>query len=123
MQTDPITSSSTPAPEPASAAPIAAVDAPPNALAVPRASYVFLIVATVLSAVADQVTKGWVKMNLAGFDPKSVSPRKIALWHQHIDLVFAQNPGGAWSFLRSLPEVLRRPFFLVISAAAIVFIV
>src|SRR5262249_774454 len=41
----------------------------------------------------------------------------------HVDFIFAQNPGGAWSFLRGLPDSLRRPFFLVVSAAAIVFIV
>src|SRR5262249_10562475 len=41
----------------------------------------------------------------------------------HLDFIFAQNPGGAWSFMRSVPEGLRRPFFLIVSASAIVFII
>lgn len=37
--------------------------------------------------------------------------------------VYAENPGAAWSFLRDAPEYFRTPFFLVVSLAAMVFIV
>jgi signal peptidase II len=86
-------------------------------------SIVFLVVLTTLSLAADLVTKAWAKHTLSGFDQKLKAARKITLIKDHLDLIFAQNPGGAWSFLRGLPDTLRRPFFLVVSAAAIVFIV
>ena len=78
-----------------------------------------------LSLAADLATKAWAKGHLsgAGTEPRAHNPRKLDIWKGHVDFIFAQNPGGAWSFLRGLPDSLRRPFFLVVSAAAIVFIV
>jgi signal peptidase II len=86
----------------------------------PAASTSFLIAVTTLSLAADLATKAWAKGHL---DPKAHGVRKLEIVKGHIDFIFAQNPGGAWSFLRSLPDSLRRPFFLVVSAAAIVFII
>jgi len=100
---------------------------PPAVVAQPgpreRASTTFLTVVTVVSLVADLATKGWAKDRLSAFDPKAHGLRRVEVVKGHIDFIFAQNPGGAWSFLRGLPDSLRRPFFLVVSAAAIVFIV
>ncbi len=76
-----------------------------------------------VSLAADLASKYWAKSNLSGYDTKARALRKFEVIKDHVDFVFAQNPGGAWSFLRSLPDTLRRPFFLVVSAAAIVFIV
>lgn len=90
---------------------------------VPAVRYRFLVVLTVLSLAADLATKAWAKGRLTGFEPRVGGPRKVELIKDHLDFVYALNPGGAWSFLRGLPELLRRPFFLFISAAAIVFIV
>jgi signal peptidase II len=100
--------------------------APPSSAArldPPRASITFLVVVTVLSAVADLASKEWATIRLAGADARTQGARKIEVIKDYFDFIYAMNPGGAWSFLRSLPEVLRRPFFLFISAAAIVFIV
>jgi signal peptidase II len=72
--------------------------------------------------IADLGTKEWAKRALAGPDLKR-GAKHIEVIRDHVDLIFAQNPGGAWSFLRSVPDGLRRPFFLFVSAAAIVFIV
>ncbi len=83
----------------------------------------FLLSVTVASLAADLVTKGWAKAHLSGFDAKAHSLRRLEVWKGHVDFIFAQNPGGAWSFLRNLPDSLRRPFFLVVSAGAIVFII
>jgi signal peptidase II len=88
-----------------------------------RASTGFLVVVTLVSLAADLATKGWAKARLSGYDPKAHGVRKLEVLKDHVDFIFAQNPGGAWSFLRGLPDSLRRPFFLVVSAAAIVFIV
>jgi signal peptidase II len=127
----PIAPENGPAPE---AAPVA--DAPPAAAAAPEAppqstpaaprpmaSTAFLVVVTFVSLAADLVTKGWAKGRLDGYDPIAKTLKKIEVWKGHVDFIFAKNPGGAWSFLRSLPDSLRRPFFLVVSAAAIVFII
>jgi signal peptidase II len=98
---------------------------PPTPAAPPRAlaSIRFLVLVTLLSLVADLATKSWAKRRLDGYDPVAHSLRKIDVWKDHLELIFARNPGGAWSFLRSLPDSLRRPFFLVVSAGAIVFII
>jgi signal peptidase II len=87
------------------------------------ASVALLVIVTVVSLAADLVSKWWAKSHLAGFDAVKHAAKRAEIWKGHMDFVFAQNPGGAWSFLRSLPDSLRRPFFLIVSAAAIVFII
>ena len=37
--------------------------------------------------------------------------------------MLAKNRGGAWGLLQDTPEYVRRPFFLLVSALAITFIV
>lgn len=100
-----------------------ALEDAPQSVDEPHASYLLLGVVTFLAAASDLVTKHWAKVNLAGYDAKAGGAKRYTVWPDHFDFVFAQNPGGAWSFLRGLPEYIRRPFFLFISAAAIVFIV
>jgi signal peptidase II len=41
----------------------------------------------------------------------------------HLNFALAYNRGGAWGLLQNASETLRRPFFLVVSLAAIAFIV
>jgi signal peptidase II len=89
----------------------------------PHASYVFLTIVTTVALAADLVTKYFAKARLSGFDARASGAKHFHLIKDHADFIFAQNPGGAWSFLRTVPDALRRPFFLVISVAAIVFIV
>ncbi|MRG90540.1 signal peptidase II [Polyangium spumosum] len=93
-------------------------EAPPNDAY--RPSMLFLTVVTVVSAAADLASKGWAKAALSGEKGRT---RSIEVIKDHFDFIYTLNPGGAWSFLRSLPENLRRPFFLFVSSAAIVFIV
>lgn len=97
--------------------------APPVKEPLRPASIPFLVVVTVVSLAADLVSKHYAKSRLSGFDLKSHAMHRVEIWRGHIDFIFAQNPGGAWSFLRGLPDTLRRPFFLAVSAAAIVFII
>ncbi len=40
----------------------------------------------------------------------------------YFDIVFVLNPGAAFGFLATLPEGIRNPFFIAISAAAAVLI-
>src|SRR6185503_12163845 len=96
-----------PAPSAALAPPVElAPPAEPGAVAVVGApvarkhpSMVFLAVLTGLSLAADLATKAWAKGALSG----SKGPWKIVVLKDHIDFIFAKNPGGAWSFLRNLP--------------------
>lgn len=86
-----------------------------------KPSIPFLVVVTVISAAADLASKWWAKAMLSGAD--RTKPRSITVIENHFDFIYTLNPGGAWSFLRGLPENLRRPFFLFVSSAAIVFII
>ena len=85
--------------------------------------YALLVVLSVASAAADLATKAWATARLSGFEPGIRSHKKISVVPGYFDFIFTLNPGGAWSFLRGLPEYYRRPFFLFVSAAAMVFMV
>jgi signal peptidase II len=79
-------------------------------------SAIFLIVVSLLSLVADIATKMWAKNTLEGL------PTAMTIWKDHIGLMLAKNKGGAWGLLSSADESVRRPFFLLVSLAAIAFI-
>ncbi len=92
-----------------------------------RPSVVHLVIVTFVSAAADLVSKHWATGRLAPPDFKG-DPGKLILLEDvggvvSLDFIFAQNPGGAFSLMRGLPEIVRRPFFLYVSAAAAVFLV
>src|SRR5262245_13051031 len=84
-------------------------------------SYVFLAVVTILNLAADLWSKQWTKDYFEAQRPGG--ERKIVLIQDHMSLIFAKNRGGAWGLLQNEAEGLRRPFFLIVSVAAIVFIV
>lgn len=109
------------APAPEGVAPVVAVEVVGKPLSYRPSKWLLAIVGFVTAA-ADIGTKEWAKHALAGPDLKR-SAKHIEVIPNHLDFIFAQNPGGAWSFLRSVPDGIRRPFFLFVSAAAIVFIV
>jgi lipoprotein signal peptidase len=82
----------------------------------PRPSYVFLALVSILSLAADIASKTWAEHHLDGY------PGMVEVWKNHITLILAKNRGGAWGLLQSTSENVRRPFFLLVSVAAIVFI-
>ena len=85
-----------------------------------RPSYVFLGVVSAIALVLDLGTKLWAERRLEGpeayFHPVELIPGNL-------DFVLAKNRGGAWGLLQDTPELVRRPFFLLVSALAITFIV
>lgn len=87
-----------------------------------RPSLVLFWVITVVSTAADLVSKEWATKTLAGFDPVTGGVKKLSVIAGLLEFQHAQNPGGAFSMLRSLPEIARRPFFLLVSTVASVFI-
>jgi signal peptidase II len=92
-----------------------------------RPSIALLVTVAGLSAAADLATKAWAVARLAPPDLRG-NPSRVVVFEDlggvaSFDLIFAQNPGGAFSLMRGLPEIVRRPFFLYVSAAAAVFLV
>ncbi len=82
----------------------------------PRASYVFLALVSILSLAADVASKSWAEHHLDSY------PGTVEVWKNHVTLLLAKNRGGAWGLLQSTSENVRRPFFLLVSVAAIAFI-
>jgi lipoprotein signal peptidase len=82
----------------------------------PRPSYVFLALVSVLTLAADIASKAWAEHHLEGY------PGTVEVWKNHLTLLLAKNRGGAWGLLQSTSENVRRPFFLLVSVAAIAFI-
>jgi signal peptidase II len=79
-------------------------------------SYLFLFVVSVVSLAADIGSKTWAEKHLEAY------PGVYDVWHDHLSLVLAKNRGGAWGLLQTTSESIRRPFFLLVSVAAILFI-
>ncbi|MCW5833898.1 MAG: signal peptidase II [Labilithrix sp.] len=83
----------------------------------PRPSPTFLAVVSIVSLVSDVGTKLWAEKKLADY------PGYITVIENHLMFVLAKNKGGAWGLLQGESENVRRPFFLLVSVAAIAFIV
>lgn len=86
-----------------------------------------LVVISGVAAVLDLASKEWATGRLAAPNFRGAG-RRLSVFEDlggvlSFDFVFAQNPGGAFSLMRGLPEIVRRPFFLYVSAAAAVFLV
>jgi signal peptidase II len=112
----------TPAPPPPGdvavpAVPVATLPAPPKY----RPNFVFLAVVSLVSLGADLASKAWAKGRLE--DVSAFSERRVEIIKDHLGFVFARNRGGAWGLLQEENESIRKPFFLLISIAAILFIV
>ncbi len=88
-----------------------------------RPNFVFLAIVSVVSLVLDLGTKIWAKRTLELEDLPCHTKPAIVVIKDHFGFIFACNRGGAWGLLQNEPESIRRPFFLGISVAAIVFIV
>jgi signal peptidase II len=82
----------------------------------PHPSYPFLAVVSIAMLAADVATKAWAERRLDGY------PGIVEVWKGHITLLLAKNRGGAWGLLQTTSENVRRPFFLLVSVAAIAFI-
>jgi signal peptidase II len=84
-----------------------------------RPSFVFFAAIAACCLLADVLTKAWAEVELTRRSP--LDP--LVLVEGHLNLALAYNRGGAWGLLQNASETLRRPFFLVVSIAAIAFIV
>lgn len=80
-------------------------------------SGVFLAIVSISALVADIATKLWAEGKLDSY------PGVVDVIDGNLQFVLAKNKGGAWGLLQGANENLRRPFFLLVSVAAISFIV
>ena len=101
---------------PTSPAPLRLSSQPPPA----RPSFLFFGVVAAVSLVADVTSKAWAEMVLS---KRTLLDPAIVLIKDHLSLTLAYNKGGAWGLLQNSSEVVRRPFFLLVSGLAIAFIV
>ena len=83
----------------------------------PHPSFVFLALVSIITLVSDIASKVWAEKRLDQYPPF------ISVWDEHLSFILAKNRGGAWGLLATTNENVRRPFFLLVSAAAIAFIV
>ncbi len=79
----------------------------------------FLAAVAIISLVSDIGSKLWAEANLNPL--KGGAP--LELMKDRLTLMYAENKGGAWGLLQGTREDVRRPFFLLVSVAAIAFIV
>lgn len=110
------------APEERDAAPPAprmVAGAPASSNEKPKAHYGFLAAASIVFFAADAVSK-WLVVT---YD-KATKPRPTTDgWHLRLNNVEGGNPGGAWGIFGDKPDYIRLPFFFLISAVAVVFVV
>jgi signal peptidase II len=114
-----------------------------DALRAAPQSVVFCLIGAVVFVV-DQMTKWWAVGALTDAFASLMGPNGLGfwqkldrfLWLRHPGRVrevavlenfwhfrYVENPGSAWGFLSGSASELRTPFFLLVSAAAMVFIV
>lgn len=84
-----------------------------------RPTFVFFGVIAALALLADVLSKAWAEIELSA--PARHHPT-ITLIENHLALTLAYNKGGAWGLLQTASETVRRPFFVIVSIAAVVFI-
>ena len=82
-----------------------------------KPSYVFLASIAVLTLAADLGTKFWAEKTLSSIPVPKVVIKGV------FSFLLAKNKGGAWGLLQSSSEKIRKPFFVIVSLLAIVFIV
>ena len=85
-----------------------------------RPSFLFFGIVAAISLVADVTSKAWAELTLS---KRTALDPAIVLITDHLSFTLAYNRGGAWGLLQNASEMIRRPFFLLVSGLAIAFIV
>jgi signal peptidase II len=88
-------------------------------MAAKRPNFVFFGAVAATCLLADVSSKAWAEVHLTR---RNVLEPLVIVEH-HLNFALAYNRGGAWGLLQNASESLRRPFFLLVSLAAIAFIV
>ncbi|MBK6513685.1 MAG: signal peptidase II [Polyangiaceae bacterium] len=89
----------------------------------PRPNYLFLAVTSAIFLALDLSTKEWALKRLKPLDKLPPSEDHISVLEGYFHFTYAENKGGAWGLLGDQQDYVRLPFFFLISALAVVFIV
>ena len=84
-----------------------------------RPTFVFFGVIAAISLLLDVASKAWAEV----YFNRNLIGHSVSLLDDHLALVLAYNKGGAWGLGHGWSDTLRLPFFLLVSVAAIAFIV
>ena len=112
--------------------------APPAPSTTPL-QWVFLLVIAGVTAGLDLWSKAWAIRKLSMPMPRPVplctpppgqshymyqryALREITWIRDYLDLRYAENCGGAWGLLHGAREGLRKPFFMLVTIGAVIFI-
>jgi signal peptidase II len=85
-----------------------------------RPTFLFFGILAAFSLILDVTSKAWAEITLSRRNPFEPS---IELIQDHLAFTLAYNPGGAWGLFQKHSELVRRPFFLLVSLLAIAFII
>jgi signal peptidase II len=99
----------------ADGAPVAGANTPTS-----QPSFVFFGVVAALVLIADAVTKAWAETTLSRL-PRNAP--NIVLIEDRLTFSLAYNTGGAFGMLSDESAVWRKPFFMLVSVGAVVFII
>lgn len=78
--------------------------------------YIVAVIIIPLIFILDQLSKKWAIKALKGNPP-------IDVIKGFFDFRYVENPGAAWGLLGSIDDSIRKPFFIVVSIVAIMFII
>jgi signal peptidase II len=118
--TDPTAPTAAPVALGSAVAPAAVVPVEPADPPGERPTFLFFGVLAAVSLIADVTTKAWAEITLSRRNPLEPS---IELIQDHLAFTLAYNPGGAWGLFQKHSELVRRPFFLLVSLLAAAFII
>jgi signal peptidase II len=82
--------------------------------------YVFFAVVSAAVLIADVASKAWAVTAL-GVGPGQ--QRNISVIKDTLAFVLAYNKGGAWGLFHGAADAFRKPFFMIVSVLAVLFIV
>lgn len=95
----------------------AGAPAPAGASRMGSGKWLVLVAIALVVCVTDQASKAWAQDDLY-HRPGQI----ITLVRDYVAFRYVENPGAAWGFLSGADASFRRPFFICISLAAMVFI-
>lgn len=85
-----------------------------------RPSFVFFGIVSAIALLLDIGSKAWAEIVLLRRPPHDPA---IVIIPDHLTFTLAYNKGGAWGLLQDANEPIRLPFFVLVSALAVLFIV
>lgn len=78
--------------------------------------YIVSVIIIPIVFILDQLSKKWAMSNLKG-------KPAIDIIDGFFDLRYVENPGAAWGIFGSMSDSLRKPFFIIVSIIAVIFII